>query len=674
MNFSKLFFALISSVPLFAPLILILLSWIFFLDKEYKTAELSTLLFTVSIFLIIFILEKIFKESREILKNEEFSKKEIFNKYELKEENWKEIILPFTEHYKKESFRLIKKYNLTEKFELDFKELNILNVFKMKSIIGLLQTLQEVLIDIREEEERYNMAKDKTYTSNYLDCQNYLDYNNSFAVTETNYLKYDDNHSLGANHCPILMGYYVDKNSSLKSNLSKSNQSLTDYLPLSIFFTLFGVITMIASRNLLENYFTGLSLKIDTHYEEGDRVKIDSGEMMMVEDIGFRATIFYGIETNTRIVIPHQQLSNSVVVNYTQPTLDLREKVTIYVPDRHHHDRNIPKEAEKVLLLAAFIATGVKKPRLLSRDEHNQDESLKELIKTFKEHLDAQKFMDNSKKIMQNKNSQKAYLMNELLYKCEEHEDENKVHTSIYNIWKYLSEDNKDKDKDKEERIIRKLFLYEIYTLIHEINKEPKSNTKSNTESNTRKRQKILVIEKIFASIITILYDYETKSNDNLHHSVDNYCIKRKIHTLHKYDVNEKIRLKSRDELKDIAKQLVNISYYYFMLSKQLWELKSIDKSDQQKKHYDKASLEILDVPRVTSSHHRDYEGAFWEVNLLVTVELGEQSDEVIHHINMYIDDLWDIFNLPSRCNIENESSKISFRDRRERLKRRGGR
>jgi len=30
--------------------------------------------------------------------------------------------------------------------------------------------------------------------------------------------------------------------------------------------------------------------------------------------------------------------------------------------------------------------------------------------------------------------------------------------------------------------------------------------------------------------------------------------------------------------------------------------------------------------------------------------ELGEQSDEIIQHINMFVDELWDIFDLPSRC------------------------
>lgn len=49
-------------------------------------------------------------------------------------------------------------------------------------------------------------------------------------------------------------------------------------------------------------------------------------------------------------------------------------------------------------------------------------------------------------------------------------------------------------------------------------------------------------------------------------------------------------------------------------------------------------------------------------MTLLVTVELGEQSDEIIQHINMYVDNLWGKFDLPYRCIlndiIKNEDQK----------------
>jgi hypothetical protein len=1032
MNFSKLLQSLIFSIPLFTPFILIIISWVFFVAEEYKTAELATLIFTISLFMILFIFEKIGTESKESFKdkNLSFIDKQIRDKHIIdiviifsiipisiisipiilffllfiiikfiltvlnimynylfmvkyyryietdnqenidflenfivKEDKWKDIISPFTEHHKKSSLSLIKKNKLTDEFKLPEIKIDLMSIFKLKYFIGVLQTLQEVLLDIKVEEDisirlsklifkvkllqykisfmvafsflkqlfiftlilsifswvlylidfidliekiiykdilyfilgftllisviplsyiyftfikfynlkphnkrhnswfvfikniftyistfslslilvglsihilsvsglEYNSAlhflstmilptftlqdipnmmahrfgddvifgifvikilflifmfslgvllikqfieiyieksdilkdniysipsefvrffsylvlsvliiilfygtlfinypslqkeydsckeylkpsqvylqdtnisnsitgkycsdlkrnennyiKDKNstkYTSLYIDCENYLNYDNDFSFTDINYIKYDNNHSLGANHCPILMKYYVDKNSSLKSQKYKSNRSFADYLPLSIFFTLFGVITMIASRNLLENYFTGLSLKIDTHYEEGERVRVDGGEMMMVKDVGFRATTFYGISTNTKIVIPHQELSKSTIVNYTKPTLDYREKITIYVPDRHKHSRNIPKEAEKILLLAAFIATGVKKPRLKLKNT-NIDNKLKIYIQEFDKHLNKflkikiknEKYIDKSKIIIEKKEIEeksKSKQMDDLISECEEYKKDKHI---INKIWKLLEEENENARENEENRDgikkyrTKEIFLYQIFRLIKQID----------SDSSEERKEKILVIKKIFASIIKALYDYEIEAGDNLHHSVDDYCMKRKINTLYKYDEKDNLTKKERDDLKDISKHLVNISYYYFMLSKQIWELKSIDKSEQQKNNYDEASLEILDVPRVTSSHHRDYEGAFWEVNLLVTVELGEQSDEVIHHINMYIDDLWDIFDLPSRCNNEIDTQSTNkiyiMRDRNRRKGRR---
>jgi hypothetical protein len=57
---------------------------------------------------------------------------------------------------------------------------------------------------------------------------------------------------------------------------------------------------------------------------------------------------------------------------------------------------------------------------------------------------------------------------------------------------------------------------------------------------------------------------------------------------------------------------------------------------------------QILNVPRVSSKQEVHNEKVFWKVVLLVTLELSEQSDETIHHINMYIDKLWNIF-IPSK-------------------------
>ena len=348
-------------------------------------------------------------------------------------------------------------------------------------------------------------------------------------------------------------------------------------------------------------------MKINPPYEEGERVKIDNGEMLAVESIGFRATSFYGIASNAQLVIPHHKLTNAIITNYTQPTLDYRRKITIYVPDRTKKSRNIPREVEKVLLLSAFIATGVKRPKL-----------------SFSKDVDIQK-VDIQKDVILFKKGIKEILDKEIS-KLSEYEDD--IETEINSIWKKVISLNQKNRK--------KLFLYRIIKLTEE---------KSGKNEKEKK-----VIKKIVASIISVLFDYQESKTFTYH--IDDYLVKRKFNSFKNENFS---KLDIHTKLNEIAEYLVNINYYYFALAKQLWSLKTEDESQQKQKDFDDASLELLDVPRVTSEHKRDFEGAFWEVSLLVTVELGEQSDEIIQHINMFIDELWDIFELPSRCKVEDE-------------------
>ncbi len=395
--------------------------------------------------------------------------------------------------------------------------------------------------------------------------------------------------------CAVAMSIERDDVTSRSNTMiSSPTRSLSDYLPLSIFLALFGTVIMLATKNLLENYFSGLSLKFNVPYEEGERVTINGGEMLVVETISFRATTFYGIKTNTHQVIPNHTLTNSVIANYTKPTLDYREEITIFIPDQKHINKNIPRIAEKVLLLAAFITTGVKKPRLPIGHDF-------EIISNTEKDITKLKELENSKELLINEN------------------------------WKKLTA------LDKKHK--RKLFLYGIISLIE--------------KDTSLDKNEIKIIKKIVTSIISVLNDYN--KNKEFHYHLDEYLVKRKFEAFKDYEHGEN---EDPDEkLKEIGDYLVSISYYYFALTKQLWSLKLDDKSKQKQNDFDQASLDVLDVPRVTSKHRRDYEGAFWEVTLLVTVELGEQSDEIVQHINMFADTLWDIFDLPSRCRKDDENS-----------------
>jgi len=80
------------------------------------------------------------------------------------------------------------------------------------------------------------------------------------------------------------------------------------------------------------------------------------------------------------------------------------------------------------------------------------------------------------------------------------------------------------------------------------------------------------------------------------------------------------------------------------MLANRLWELKEAQTSLTQKSKIDSSMTQILNVPRVGSTHEIYNNNSYWKVILYVTLELSEQGDETLHHINLYIDKLWDIF------------------------------
>lgn len=367
--------------------------------------------------------------------------------------------------------------------------------------------------------------------------------------------------------------------SSLK-NLEDKAESIENIFPFSIFLIMLGTLLSISTKDVMENYFTGLSLKVNSPYDEGDRIKIGDYGILEVREIGTRSDEFYEIETNSIISIPHKKLSEIDIKNYTRPTLDYREDINIYIIDNTLINSNIPRESEKLLLLSAFINTGVKIPKIDKNIYNN------EFLKEFKEFKKEKKYSE--------------------LEKDEEFKN------IIKKSWDYLNENKENKN------LFKNLFIGRLP--FKEIN-----NNKSNTT--------FLIKKSILAIIVSVIEYQEIFSKLNI--SSDKNGIRRK------YNI---FKNKTKKELEEISTVLVNISFYYYMLSNRLWELREKQTSLIQKKKIDKAMTEILAVPRVTSAHYVDNATLFWKSTLLVTLELTEEGKETIHHINMYIDELYDKF------------------------------
>ncbi len=393
----------------------------------------------------------------------------------------------------------------------------------------------------------------------------------------------------------------------IKVNQEEEDTTFEQLLPFSIFIALLSGILAISTRDIMDNYFAGLSMKVDPPYAVGNSIKINNYGMLIVIEIGIRCDIFYEIETNSHIHIPHKILTTSEIKNYTQPTLDYRAQIEINAKDLPIDNSSIPREAEKILLLSSFINTGVSLPEYPQLDNTvsniDIDETKIERLNTV-----LNEYVDNISSIIDE--------LNEMKNGNWEEDISFEWKSEIDVVWKAID--------DLSHSYMRRFFLLEIIKVIRK------------SMENDRNIKYIYYIKKTIISIILSLKEFNDMKK-NLNITYDDYGIRRK------YDMFTKT---TKDELNTLAENLVNISFYYFMLANRLWKLKDTQASDTQKNTIDNAMIELLNVPRVTSEHHNDGGSIYWKVKLLVTLELAEQSDETIHHINMYNNGLMHKFGL----------------------------
>ncbi|MBN3039395.1 MAG: mechanosensitive ion channel [Candidatus Omnitrophica bacterium] len=72
----------------------------------------------------------------------------------------------------------------------------------------------------------------------------------------------------------------------------------------------------LAAQDTIANIIAGFLIMIDAPFSIGDRIKIPSGEIVEVLDIGVRRSHFLA-EDKSVIIVPNQDLSKSKIINYT---------------------------------------------------------------------------------------------------------------------------------------------------------------------------------------------------------------------------------------------------------------------------------------------------------------------------------------------------------------------
>lgn len=88
---------------------------------------------------------------------------------------------------------------------------------------------------------------------------------------------------------------------------------------ISALVTVLGVSSLaiaLAAQDTIANIISGFMIMIDSPFRIGDKIKLPSGEIVKVLDIGVRRSEFLA-EDDAIIIVPNTDLSRSKIVNYT---------------------------------------------------------------------------------------------------------------------------------------------------------------------------------------------------------------------------------------------------------------------------------------------------------------------------------------------------------------------
>lgn len=91
-----------------------------------------------------------------------------------------------------------------------------------------------------------------------------------------------------------------------------------------------GIAISFAVKDSLANIFGGISLILDQSFRVGDKIKLESGEVGVVEDIGLRSTKVKNYD-NQIIILPNGKMANAKIINYAKPNNQVKFKVNFGV-------------------------------------------------------------------------------------------------------------------------------------------------------------------------------------------------------------------------------------------------------------------------------------------------------------------------------------------------------
>lgn len=115
-----------------------------------------------------------------------------------------------------------------------------------------------------------------------------------------------------------------------------------------------GFIIGFALQDIFANVFGGVALIADKSFKIGDFIKLETGEIGEVIDIGLRSTRIKSFDEGNEIIIPNNSLVTTKITNYGRPAINL--KMTIKIGIAYGSDI---KKAKQVFLACVKRIEGI---------------------------------------------------------------------------------------------------------------------------------------------------------------------------------------------------------------------------------------------------------------------------------------------------------------------------
>lgn len=100
-----------------------------------------------------------------------------------------------------------------------------------------------------------------------------------------------------------------------------------------------GLAVALGLQETLANVFAGMQLTIARNIRVGDIIRLEDGEEMVLEDIGWRATRMRRILTHATVIVPNARLGHDVITNHDLPTSEVGVLVDLGV----HYDSDLER-------------------------------------------------------------------------------------------------------------------------------------------------------------------------------------------------------------------------------------------------------------------------------------------------------------------------------------------